>query len=814
MVSAVSVSVRSLVEFILRSGDIDNRIPAAPDDAMIEGSRMHRRLQKASGPDYEPEVSLSCIYTYPDNPDLRVKVEGRADGIYHGTLPDDPHGERGTFVDEIKTTYRNLGKMTEPEAVHLAQARCYAYMYMREHGLGWMYVRMTYVNLDSEDIHYFYERVERNQITEWFDDLMREYGKWAAFTSNWISQRTDSIRTLPFPFAYREGQKELAADVYRTIVHGRKLFLEAPTGTGKTIATLFPSIKAMGEGKAQKIFYLTAKSVGSRVAEDTLEICRSKGLKFKDVCLTAKEKVCVLDRPECNPDACPRAKGHFDRINAAIYDLLTTADNFSRTTIQEYAEKHNVCPFEMSLDMSLFADCVICDYNYVFDPHAYLRRFFAEDAARGNYIFLVDEAHNLVDRGRDMYSAAFSLRELNAMSHLLSSKLPTIAEECDRCAAKLSAVRRSMQGEDMAEFSLSSEVYLAFSSEVGILFSTLTEYLERERKKARRRKRKPSKQARELQDQILNFYFDVSHFELISDLFDDHYRIYADSREKDFRMHLACMDPGTNLSFCMDRAVSTILFSATLLPIQYYKQLLGGKPEDYEVYAHSVFDPERRAVIIADDVTSRYSVRGDDMYQKIASAIAASVSGKDGNYMVFFPSYAFLNAVAEIYEKKFCDPERVTLLRQESGMSEEKRKEFLARFEESSDDHTLIGFCVLGGIFSEGIDLRKDSLIGAVIVGTGVPQICGERELLKKYFDANGENGYNYAYRYPGMNKVLQAAGRVIRTQEDLGVVVLLDDRFLMPAYRFLFPREWREFSVVPADEIGRCVDNFWNEWL
>lgn len=822
MAVEMHISVRQLVEFLLRSGDLDNRAVPAPDSAMLEGSRMHRRLQQAQGEDYQAEVPLQIRYDFDGlttgGAGFSVVVEGRADGIFHGNLPDDPKSPRGPVIDEIKTTYRNLSRMEAPDPVHLAQARCYAVMYCEQHAQPFAYIRMTYVNLDSEDIHYFYEKMERTALWDWFTALMREYRKWAEFAVQWNITRTDAIHALVFPYPYREGQRELAADVYRTIVHGRRLFLEAPTGTGKTIATLFPAIKAMGEGKADKIFYLTAKTAASPVAQDTLELMRQRGLRIRSVVLTAREKVCVLEKPECNPESCPRAAGHYDRINRALYEILTQTDNLDRETILRKAEEYAVCPFELSLDLSLFADVIIGDYNYVFDPHAYLRRFFGEGAASNKYLFLIDEAHNLVDRGRSMYSAELTMETLRQTAAGVEKRRPQLAEEIERCARALRTLDTEKQDSSgrpaVRVWQPEERPFSAFCDAVSALYQYLGSLLDRERRRDRRRKRRPSASTRALQEKILQFYFAVSDFVMIQECMDEHYRIYSETAGQDIRIRLFCMDPGRNLSLCMDRAVSSILFSATLLPIQYYKQLLGGRPEDYEVYARSVFDPARRALLIASDVTSRYTRRGETEYRRIAAAIQGAISGRHGNYLAFFPSYSFLRAVADIFEQDFCDPARVTVIRQEPGMGEAERAAFLANFARSSEEHSLVGFCVLGGIFSEGIDLRQDSLIGAMIVGTGIPQVGTERELLRQYFDERGMNGYDYAYRFPGMNKVLQAAGRVIRTQKDLGLVVLLDERFLSDQYIRLFPREWADWKAVPGSELGKQADLFWSGWL
>lgn len=829
----VRISVRSLVEFILRSGDIDNRKAASPENAMQEGGRIHRMIQRRMGPSYQAEVSLSHAY---DAGEYEIVVEGRADGIITESVKDalpqpavaektdggvetrlavTPGQEQAVqkltvTIDEIKGTYHDLKKMKAPVPVHLAQAKCYAYIYATQKKLLDIRVRMTYCHIETEEIRYFHEEYLYEELQEWFEDLMGQYRKWADYQFAWQKGRQESIKKLAFPFPYREGQKELASYVYQTIYHKRKLFIEAPTGAGKTISTIFPALKAMGEGLCERIFYLTAKTITRTVADDTITLMREKGLQLKSVILTAKDKICFIEETECNPAACPYAKGHYDRVNEAMYDLLTHADNFTRERIEEYAEKYRVCPFEMCLDMSLFADAVICDYNYLFDPHVYLRRFFAE-GVRGEYIFLVDEAHNLVERGREMYSALLCKEAFLEMKKTVKEYDERIAKNLDRCNKEMLALKRECEGCQVVE---ETDALVRALLRLG---AAIEDYLE-------------DHDDSPVRADILSFYFEVSHFLEMYELADENYVTYSELREDgSFIVKLFCVNPAGNLKNCMRRGRSTILFSATLLPIQYYKTLLGAEDGDYEVYARSVFRPEKLGLYIGSDVTSRYSRRSDAEYYRIAAYIHNIIEKRHGNYMVFFPSHSFLQRVYEIYRDYFNAEGEVECILQESHMNEESREAFLNRFRGNEDcdlqrliqmdieveeERSLLGFCVMGGIFSEGIDLKNDSLIGAVIVGTGLPQVCNERELLKKYFDGWGENGFNYAYRYPGMNKVLQAAGRVIRTVDDFGVVALLDERFLSPAYQRLFPREWQERVVVTVDQIGRKVERFWDEWL
>ena len=815
----IKVSVRGLVEFILRSGDIDNRIHQASPDAMQEGGRIHRMIQKSMGPDYHAEVPLSYEKSFEN---YELIIEGRADGILDRYMDEPvsalemgqssflPAERFAPMIDEIKGTYRELARMKEPVDVHLAQAKCYAAMYLLDRHYPEVDVRMTYCNMDTEEKKFFDFTYTYAEITGWFFDLIDKYRKWADFECNWGLERTMSIKAVNFPFTYRDGQKDLAAAVYRTIVHKKKLFLEAPTGTGKTISTVFPTVKAMGEGKVSRIFYLTAKTITRTVAEEAFGIMRSgQGLKFKTVTITARDKICFVDEAtrNCNPVACPYAKGHYDRINDAIFDMLTHEDNFDRDTIVSYAKKHEVCPFEMSLDMSLWSDAVICDYNYVFDPFVYLRRFFA-DGIRHDYVFLVDETHNLLERGREMYSAVLRKESFLDLKRTIKDFHPRIVSSLSKCNNALLELKREC--DEMVVYNSIER----FIQPLDRLSAIMSEYLE-------------DHSEGPFRDEILQFYFEISRFLTIYDLLDDHYVIYGEYAEDgSFLVRLACIDPSRNLSACMSRGVSSILFSATLLPIQYYKSLLGGDEKDFEIYARSVFDPARLGIFIGSDVTSRYSRRSDDMYYKVASYINSVVSARSGNYLIFFPSHQFLEEVYIAYEENFYDPDTTDLLTQKSFMTEEAREDFLGRFSEGNnldlseiihmdmevvEDKNVLGFCVMGGIFSEGIDLKYDSLIGVIVVGTGIPMVCNEREVIRNYFDKKGLDGYDYAYKYPGMNKVLQAAGRVIRTSEDIGVVALLDDRFLQPGYRALFPREWKGYKTVLSNSVNNEISRFWS---
>lgn len=790
----IRVSVRGLIEFIMRSGDLDNRRSSmSTEDAMAEGSRIHRMIQKRQGASYRAEVPLSYIF---ETDDYNILIEGRADGVI-----DEP-GEI-TIIDEIKGTYRDLEKLKMPMPLHLEQAQCYAYMYAYLEEKSFMRVQMTYCNLDTEEIKYFTYDYTFEELKEWFTDLVLEYKKWTDFVYAWKLLRRETIKKMQFPFMYREGQRELVTGVYQTIYHQKKLFIEAPTGVGKTISTVFPALKAIGENRADKLFYLTAKTITRTVADDTLELLRQGGLRLKSVILTAKEKICFCDKPECNPIACPYAKGHFDRVNDAIFELISNEDRFSREVIEEYARRHTVCPFEMSLDLSLFSDAIICDYNYLFDPHVYLKRYFSQGIAK-DYIFLIDEAHNLVERGREMYSAVLIKEDFMALKKQIKTIDSVLEKRLEKCNKIMLSYKRECENYRIEE-------------DIDIFIGALQGVASRMEKFLEDHDENDYFVSADVREAVLNFYFEISHFLMIYELVDEKYVMYSYFLENgSFALKLFCMDPSTNLKLSMAKGKSSILFSATLLPIQYYKNLLGGEKEDYEMYAKSVFDPNRKALFVSRDATTKYTKRTKEGYERIAAYIHEIVKNRQGNYMVFFPSYAFMKKVHEIYEESFMDAMMEECIVQSESMNEEEREEFIGCFskEDGRNERMLIGFCIMGGIFGEGIDLKNDSLIGAIIVGTGLPQVCFERDILMNYFNEAGNNGFDYAYRYPGMNKVLQAAGRVIRTVEDVGIVALIDDRFLENSYQKMFPREWEQYEVVEVDGVAKRVEKFWNEWL
>lgn len=777
----IRISVRNLVEFILREGDIDNRTASGNDrEAMQLGSRIHRKIQKRMGSAYRAEVSLKQAFPCQD---FLIQIEGRADGIIE---------EDGKVsVDEIKGVLKELDLIKEPEGVHLAQAKCYAYIFASQNQLKTIGVQMTYCQMETEEIKQFHYSYSLDELEAWIFDVVRKYEKWAKFQLDWRVERNESLKSLEFPFAYREGQHYLATSVYRSILRKKKLFIQAPTGVGKTMSTVFPTVKAVGEGLGEKIFYLTAKTITRTVAEQAFSILRENQMRLKTITLTAKEKICFCEKPDCNPEKCLYAKGHYDRVNDAVYDLITRVDAIDRNSLEEQARQYRVCPFEMSLDVSTWVDGVICDYNYVFDPNAHLKRFFSDGNQNAGYLFLIDEAHNLVERGREMYSATLYKEDFLDVKRLVKNQDEKLAKRLSEVNKQLLVLKRECETYQL--HNSVAHISLKLLNVMGEMERYLEETLQGEER-----------------DAVLDLYFQIRKFQNIHDCLDENYVIYTElEREGRFKLKLYCVNPAANLQNYLEQGNSTVFFSATLLPIHYYKQLLSVEKEDYAIYVESTFSEKNRFLAIGRDLSTKYTRRGPQLYEKYAAYLLALVSGKSGNYMAFFPSYRFMEEVAQCFALLAEKQPEVEWIMQDARMGEEAREIFLENFEEEREN-TLVGFCVMGGVFAEGIDLAEDRLIGAAIVGTGLPQVCNEREILKQYFDTKHMPGFDYAYLYPGMNKVLQSAGRVIRTEEDRGIIALLDERFLRKEYQSIFPREWKQYFVGNMGQIAEQVKEFW----
>ena len=783
-----AVSVRSLVEFVLQTGDLTPGGFQRRDRAQL-GTQGHKRVQRSRPEGYETEVEITYRVEGADPP---VEVRGRIDGVYANTAP--------VIIEEIKTTTLSLDLVSEEHnRLHWAQAQCYAYMYVQQHHSSEIYVHLTYYHLDSRKEKTFERHFTLAELETFFHDLITPYLDWIRKIYALQVRRDQSIRQLEFPYSeYRPGQRDMAVAVYKTIRANDRLYVQSPTGVGKTIATLFPAVKALGQGLVARIFYLTAKTSGRLVAEKALDDLRQANLYLRSVTLTAKEKICFCSPPTCDPEVCVFARDYFSKAKRALEEI-DQHQAFTRPVIEEIAQKYQVCPFEFSLDLALWVDCIICDYNYAFDPRVYLHRFF--DLSTESYVFLIDEAHNLPDRARAMYSAEVDKKTVLALQHTLKPHLPALAKKLSAINKIMLEIRKACQSEGkealveheppetllkaIREFNQEAENWLVLNQAAGF------------------------------RQELLEFYFLCNNYLRTAEYFDTFYVSYFERQgQSDLKAKLFCLDPAPMLAGPLERSQSTIFFSATLLPMDYFMKLLTGAADHPKRIYQSPFPRENVSLLVHNGIATKYAQRADS-YAAIAAAIETVCGAHVGNYLIFFPSYAYLTAVLELLKERL--PEK-QLLVQDRGMPEEAREAFLDQFS-AGNQETLIGLAVMGGIFGEGIDLVGDRLVGAVVVGVGVPQVCLERDLIKDYFDhynaggnANGDvSGFAYAYQYPGFNRVLQATGRVIRTEADRGIIVLIDERFTHARYRQLFPAHWQGFQVVRnTSEITDQLARFW----
>ena len=778
----VNISVRNLVEFILRNGDID--IGYLGGSRAQEGIKAHKKLQKirmeSATPllmmEYEKEVLLKYSIEYKN---FLFNVEGRADGII---IEND-----SITIEEIKTTTRNLDEIKD-NLLHWAQAKCYAYIYSKDKNHEKINIKLTYYNIKNENIKSIDKTFNIQELEEFFYGIIHKYYVWIEFNYKFKQERNRDIKLLKFPFKeYREGQRKLAVSVYKTISENKNIFIEAPTGIGKTISTIFPSIKAIGEGEVDKIFYLTAKNTTRDFVLSNFKNMIDKGIAFKVITLISKEKICFKEEFKCTPEKCEFAKGHFNRINEAILDILNNENVIDEAVIKEYALKHRVCPFEFSLDISLWCDGIICDYNYAFDPRVYLRRFFSE--GKDDFVLLIDEAHNLLDRSREMFSSAISKNNVLNLRKSIKDKSKVLSRILGKINNELLDIKKIYE---LDNYYIEKEK----PEKLQILLNNFTSEIEVLMMKGNF----------QINDELLNFYFEALYFLKICELYGDNYITYGEEYNRDFIIKLFAIDTSSLLNETLKKSKASIFFSGTLSPIKYFREVLGGGDEDYVLKLNSPFPIENHKILIGYNVSTKYKNRCKS-YENICDYINMACKIKKGNYMVFFPSYKYMKEVFSLYKEKY--PEE-NIIVQNSSMSDGEREEFINKFEKGTEN--VLGFCVLGGIFSEGIDLTGDKVIGAIIIGVGLPQICVERNLIKNYYDDKLQSGFQYSYIYPGMTKVMQAAGRVIRTEIDKGIILLIDERFNSYSYKKLFPKHWYpNISVKNKRELETALKEFWN---
>ncbi|UQZ33947.1 ATP-dependent helicase [Paenibacillus sp. PK3_47] len=763
----ISLSVRALVEYAYSSGSIEPGFRSGA--ALAEGTRIHQQIQKQYKEGDRKEVYLKTEIPCGD---LLFVIDGRCDGLLLG--------EDGSLtVEEIKSTGGHLESDFEGREVHWAQALMYAYILSLDHQLSGIEVKLTYVHRGSGEQRSLYRQVTSGELEQFAAETVARYAPYAELMVRHEARKMSSIQGLEFPFpAYRQGQRHFAAAVYKSVSEGVNLFAQAPTGIGKTMSTLFPALKALEAGKAAGLFYLTAKTVNRIAAQEAVAMLLQSGLHLHAITITAKDKACFREEGLCSKEFCPFTEGYYDKVNAAMLDMLEHETLMTQEVIARYARKHEVCPFEFSLDAAYACDAVICDYNYIYDPRISLKRLPEERKKRT--VLLVDEAHNLVDRGREMYSAALKKSPFLSLQRQYKTANKNLSAAAKAVNAFFIALRKSC-GED------GNGQWAHYPEELPALLENFVQEAELELLGP------PSvilPAGEEEGESLLDTYYAVQGMIRTFKTYDERYITYAEVQRGDVFLKLFNLDPSHLLQQMGRSFRSQILFSATLSPLSYYRDMIGAGEEDYSLSVPSPFHKEQWQVSVL-PVSTRYRDREDSLLP-LTDALKGMTSRK-GNYLVFFPSYVYLANVYERFAEKY--PEVPTIV-QSSGMSEPERVEFLAAFQ-PDNPRTLLGFAVLGGIFSEGVDLPGDRLNGVMVVGVGLPQVGLERNLLRGYFQSRGKNGFDYAYVYPGMCKVLQAGGRLIRSESDSGRIVLADDRFLQYPYQGLLPDEWRDYLVM-----------------
>ena len=771
-----SIGVNALVEHLLRSGDLEHEFIGSHH--AHDGIRAHQKIQKSRPDNYLPEVSISHMI---ETESMELIISGRIDGLFSDT--------EGVTIEEIKTTTRALDQIISTEnPLHWGQLKTYGYLYAIENNLEHIGTQLTYYQIETGEVRELRQTFPMATLKRFFQDLVNRYLKWAEAISKLNRIRDESILRLEFPFkTYRSGQRRMAEGVYRAIKNNRQLIIQAATGIGKTIGVIFPAVKAMVDGFTEKIFYLTARSTGKAAAETTLGALRKNGLKIKSITLTAKDKICFRPQSACSGNECEYAKGFYDRLGSGLEEIFQQ-DDFTRGAVERNAMKYRLCPFEYSLELALWTDCIICDYNYAFDPRVSLKRFFQVKTNR--YTFMIDEAHNLVERSREMYSSEIRKQALLDTRRLLRHDLPTVYKDMTRVNSWLIKARKKCQaaGNVLVEKEAPDDLYpllrnFLFSAGKWLGLNVKTDY----------------------RQGLLELYHEVMGFLRIAAGYNESYATCLETVKNDLRLKLFCIDPSGHLKEAMKRSKASLFFSATMTPLNYFHKIFGCSESVQQIVIPSPFPSDNFCLLISESISTLYRERHKTKDDVVAD-ILAMVKQKQGNYLLFFPSYQYMAMIHSLF--LFRRPEVKTII-QASGMDKRERDDFLSMFVQENHE-TLVGFAVMGGVFGEGIDLIGNRLSGVVIVGVGLPGISPEREMIRKYFAKQNRSGFEYAYLYPGINRVLQAAGRVIRSENDRGIALLVDQRFSTFPYRNLLHREWNPIRIKEPGQIATAVKRFW----
>ncbi len=792
----VEISVRELVSFVMRRGSADKAI--ASFERLQLGGRLHRAYQNRQELPYTPEVPLSAAIDFRD---VTFKISGRADGI---AIEDS-----GAVIEEIKTTGKALTAVSPKDfPEYMAQADIYAYMYAVENSLSGVTTRITFINTATEEWRSHDTYVSVDELRGKVFSILEAYYPFAKFMSEGMTNFIASAKKIKFPHHdYRLGQQDIILDTFRAVRGGKRLFVEAPTGIGKTLSVCYGAVKAIGEGGGRRIFYLTPKSTVSEAPDSAFSLMRAHGLKFRKINLTSKERCCLCRDAlgECSSDICPYSRGHYDRVNDALKRLLEVYNDINYEAIASISREFRVCPHELMLDAALFCDVVICDCNYLFDPRVYLRRFFDEGCGSESSVALIDEAHDLVDRAREMYSARITLSEFERLSvyitksdFILYFPLISLIDEFKALGARCRE-NECMMGDEECGTLLCSTPFRDITEAAGEFYTAAMKWLRVNGDNGA----EVYIDGRSLTARIRDAAFEAKRYYELVRRSDEKFLHFASRRGKNVTARVLCIDPSRKVDERLSRVGSSVLLSATLTPMEYFCDLLGGEDAG-RLTLPSPFDSENLFCGVMNKISTRYADRDRTVFA-IGEIIERTVRAKNGNYLVFLPSYEMLQRTVAAYTR-IAKNRKICVQKPDMTMSE--RMAFLQSFSEGGE---VVGFAVLGGMFSESIDLAGDKLIGTIIVGTGLAGLNIETNIIADYFAKTKEAGFEYAYLYPAMNKVLQAIGRVIRSEEDRGVCILIDDRYATPQYSRLLCRSVKGVKLIPtAEMLSPALDEFW----
>ena len=782
--NAVYISAGELCMFVYRGGDISQRLISGNKNGY---SIVSHKLHTA-------KPNLINAHT------TKASLDGIDIVVYtHQPLVYD---EGKYSLENVFSVPYRLDNIENGELeIKLKSITASAYVILKNHSLDSIESNVTFYRESSDEERAFSKKITIDEAKNELERALALFVPYARLIKERTTKTTDELANLSFPFkdGAREGQREFIVESFRAIHSGKRLVAEAPTGTGKTMASLYPALKSLGQGKADKIFYFTGKTTTALSALNAIDIMRDQIPSLRSIHISSKDKCCVTFAPsqrrKCERKHCHATRAYFDKINEALYELLTNYRTYTKDIIDEISAKYSLCPYELSLELSEWCELVVCDYNYLFDLNAYLRRYF-EYPSEADFVFLIDEAHNLPDRAREMYSQTLSRSSFLNISNRYGAEksvaepLADILNEFDMYYEMAMADKREMDGE-VCGFYINSQISENLSKPYVKLLKGLKKLFNKETD----------------DDELYRLFVDVKKFVSVCDIFDKRFTMYIEAHGDDVKLRLMCLDPSYMLNENMKKGKSSILFSATLTPLEYFSDVLGCSGTK-TLTLKSPFDKEKLCLVGVNNISTRYEDRTKSA-GTIANIIRATIEGKVGNYIVYFPSYAYLTEVKEIFEKKY---PKIEVTYQRKSMSEKAKKDFLDSFD-AKKKGTMVGFCVMGGSFSEGIDLRGERLIGAIIVGVGLPTISSELNIIKEYYDNTRENGYSYAYTYPGITKVLQAGGRVIRSDDEKGVVFLVDDRFATPEYFELLPSHWKHIKYINnAKDLLKEVTEFWKK--